>query len=116
MSEQTIKLLFSLAEVKASENENVMKRGLYERYEKIRTLLAYRGFKVTDEEFYSIDFVFTYNIPMNHQEIINNLKTLREIGGYSIESLLEKNPYVEDIQMEKQRLIDEGLVNREDVG
>lgn len=110
VSEQTVKLMFSLAEVKADVNEKHMKRGLYERYEKVRTLLEFRGFTMTDDEFYSIDFVFTYNVPMNNKEIIENMRELREMKGFSIESLLEKNPYVEDVQMEKQRLIQEGLL------
>lgn len=111
VSEQTIKLMFSLAEVKADQNEKHMTHGLNKRYEKIRTLLEYRGFTMTDEEFYSIGYVFTYNIPMNQGEIIENMKKLREMGGFSIESMLENNPYVKDVHMEKERLIAEGLLN-----
>lgn len=117
VSEQTIKLMFSLAEVKADQNEKHMKHGMYKRYERIRTLLEYRGFTMTDEEFYSIDFVFTYNIPMNQGEIIENMRKLREIGGISVESMLENNPYVKDVQMEKERLAIEGTeINVEHTG
>lgn len=115
LSEVSIKLLFSLADVKAGLNENYMKRGLYERLVKQRTLLAYRGVTMTDEDFYTIDFQFTYNVPMNHKEVIDNLQTLRAIGGISTESMLEMNPYVKDMGMEKERLIDEGVVTSSEV-
>lgn len=111
LSEVSIKLLFSLADVAAGINETYLKRGLFDRYEKVRALLEYRGFTMTDEEFYSIDFVFEYNLPANQKEIIDNLKTLREIGGYSTESLIEKNPYVKDKHMELDRLAIEGRAN-----
>lgn len=115
VSEQTIKLMFSLAEVKADQNEKHMKHGLNKRYEKIRTLLEYRGFTMTDEEFYSIDFVFTYNIPMNQGEIISNMQKLREMSGISLDTLLENNPYVQDVQMEKERLLEEGMLGNNKV-
>jgi len=115
VSETSIKLMFSLAEVRGHENEIAMKHGLYERNEKIKVLLSYKGFTMTEDEFYSLDFVFSYNIPMNDKEVIDNLKVLREINVMSIESMLEKNPYVEDIQMEKERLIQEGLLDSSQV-
>lgn len=111
VSETTIKMMFSLSEIRAYENEMTMKRGMYERLEKIRTLLEYQDFKVNEDEFFSLDFVFSYNIPMNDKEIIDNLKTLREMNAISTESMLEKNPYVEDMSMEKERMIQEGMVD-----
>lgn len=111
VSETSIKLMFSLAEVRGHENEIAMKHGLYQRNDKIATLMGYRGVTMTDDEFYSLEFVFSYNIPMNDKEVIDNLKVLREINGLSIESMLEKNPYVEDMQMEKERMVQEGIVD-----
>ncbi|MEV9639670.1 phage portal protein [Mammaliicoccus sciuri] len=111
VSETTVKLMFSLAEVRGFENETMMRRSLYERLERVRTLLQYQSFSMSDEEFYSLEFVFNYNIPMNDKEIIENLKTLREMSGLSTESMLEMNPYVEDMQMEKERLIQEGIID-----
>jgi len=116
LSEVSIKLLFSLADVAAGINETFLKRGLFDRYEKIRTLLEYQGFTMTNESFYSIDFVFEYNLPANQKEIIDNLKTLREIGGYSVESLIEKNPYVKDASMELDRLAKEGVTTDDTEG
>lgn len=110
VSEVTVKMLFSLSETKAYENEMAIKEGLYERNEKIRTLLEYSDFTMTDEEYYSLEYIFTYNIPMNDKEIIDNLKVLREINAISMESMLEKNPYVHDMELEKERLIQEGLI------
>lgn len=114
LSEVSIKLLFSLADVRASLNEGYLKRGLYERYEKVRTLLAYRGVKMTDEQFYSLDFVFTYDQPSNETELLSNLKTQRELGAISLETLLERSPYVSDTMQEHARLKAEGSVGKID--
>ncbi|GKV64092.1 MULTISPECIES: phage portal protein [unclassified Sporosarcina] len=117
VSEQTVKLLFSLSEVKANQNESHLKHGFNKRMSKVRELLTYRGFTMTDDEFYSVDFTFTYNIPMNEGEIISNMQKLREMSGISIDTLLENNPYVQDVEMEKQRLQNESvntMGNRED--
>ncbi|MCJ7841763.1 phage portal protein [Lederbergia sp. NSJ-179] len=109
LSEVSIKLLFSLANVKAGLNESYLKRGLIERYEKIRKLLEYRDVKMTDDEFYSLDFVFTYNQPSNETETINNLKTLREMNAVSMETMLERSPYTTDAIQEMERLNSEGV-------
>ena len=111
VSSVTVSMMFSIAEVRGYENEMTMKRGMYERLEKIRTLLEYQHFKMNEDEFYSLEYIFNYNIPMNDKEIIDNLRTLREINAISTESMLEKNPYVEDMQMEKERLVQEGIVD-----
>ena len=110
LSEVSIKLLFSLADVKAGLNENYLKRGLYERFEKVRTLLTYKGVTFSDNEYSTLDFTFTYNIPSNHKEIIDNLKVLKEMNGISTESLLEKSPYTFDVVQEMDRLNNEGIV------
>ena len=36
--------------------------------------------------------------------VISNLKVLREMGGISLESLLEKSPYTTDVVTEMERL------------
>lgn len=112
LSEVSIKLLFSLADVKAGMNEDHLKRGLYERYEKVRELLKYRGITLTDDEMATLDFSFVYNIPSNHKEIIDNLKVLKEMNTISTESLLELSPYVSDKGQELERMQSEGIVNK----
>mgnify|MGYP002510626031 CR=1 FL=1 len=114
LSETSIRLLFSLAEVKASENEQYMREGMLERYERVRKLLAYRGIDICDDEFATLDLLFKYNRPSNDKEQIDNLKTLREIDGISVESMLERNPYVNDVAQEIDRMEMEGML-KEDV-
>lgn len=115
LSEVSIKLLFSLADVRASMNESHLKQGLHERYEKMRTLLTYRGVDVSDESFYTLDFVFTYDMPSNESEVIGNLSAMREMGAISMESILERAPYVNDAVQELERLKAEG-VRMQDTG
>lgn len=104
LSEVSIKLLFSLADVKAGMNEQFMREGFMQRFEKIRVLLKYQGITFTDDDFNTLNVVFQYARPQNEKDIIENLKTLREIGGISVETMLEKSPYTNDVGQEIQRL------------
>lgn len=108
LSEVSIKLLFSLANVKASINEQFMKEGIEERHEKFRILLGYESVIFDDEDWNTLDIQFTYNTPSNNTEIIANIKDLREINALSLESLLENSPYTTDIQVELDRIQSEG--------
>ncbi|MCM3719177.1 phage portal protein [Fictibacillus phosphorivorans] len=110
LSEVSIKLLFSLANIKAGMNEQFMRDGIEQRFEKIRKLMEYRGVSFSDMEFESLDVVFQYAMPSNDKEIIENLKVLRELSGISLESLLEHSPFTKDVQMEMKRLDGEGNV------
>jgi hypothetical protein len=108
LSEVSIKLLYQLASIKAGINEQYVREGMEQRFEKIRKLLEYKGIKLTDDEFDSLDMTFQYAQPQNDKEIIENLKTLSEIGSVSLETVLENSPYVSDVGMEMERLNDEG--------
>ncbi|QNG59428.1 phage portal protein [Bacillus sp. PAMC26568] len=104
LSEVSIKLLFSLANIKAGMNEQFMREGIEQRFEKIRKLLEYRNIKFSEDEYESLDIVFQYAMPSNDSEIIENLKSLNEMGAISLESLLSHSPMTTDVQMELQRL------------
>lgn len=104
LSEVSIKLLFSLANTKASINEQFMEDGIEERHDKIRILLGYDDVVFSDGDYDTLGVQFTYNTPSNNTEVIANIKDLREIGALSLESLLEKSPYTTDIQTELERL------------
>lgn len=108
LSEVSIKLLFSLANIKAGFNEQYMREGLEQRFDKIRRLLTYNGVSFTDDEYDTLDMVFRYAMPSNDKEIIENLKALRELHGLSLESLLGHSPYTSDVQVELERLREEG--------
>lgn len=107
LSEVSIKLLFQLADIKASQNETYIRDGLDQRFDKIRRLLALQGIVYSDKEYDTLDVVFHYATPSNDKEIIENLKTLRELGGLSLESLIEQSPLTTDVQMEIQKIINE---------
>ncbi|MDJ0331720.1 phage portal protein [Planococcus sp. S3-L1] len=104
LSEVSIKMLFSLAEVKASENEGYLRDGLYERYDKIRKLLSYRGVTITDDQYASLELLFTYNRPSNESERVADLVDLRAINAISMESVLEHSPYTTDVTQEMERI------------
>ncbi|NNV01650.1 phage portal protein [Brevibacillus sp. MCWH] len=104
LSEVSVKLLFSLANIKASQNERIMREGIEKRFEQIRKLLAYQGITLRDDEFDSLSIVFTYATPQNAKETIDNLKTLNDMGAISLQSILEHSPYTTDVVQEMERL------------
>ncbi|KQL54056.1 phage portal protein [Heyndrickxia shackletonii] len=104
LSEVSLKLLFSLADEKAGLNEQFMREGIEQRNEKIRKLLALQGVTFDEESFDTLDFVFHYNQPSNDKETIENLEKLNGMGAISLETILAKNPYVNDVATELKRL------------
>ena len=107
VSTEAVKMLYQLALMKAGQNEQYMREGIEQRFEKIRRLLQYKGVSFTDDEFDSLGLVFSYQLPSNDKEVIENMKMLREMKGLSIETMLEHNPYVNDVQQELMRLKEE---------
>ena len=107
VSTEAVRILYQMALMKAGQNEQYMREGIEQRFEKIRRLLEYRGVTFTDEEFESLGLVFSYQLPSNDKEIIENMKTLREMKGMSLQTMLEHNPYVNDVQQEPMRLKEE---------
>lgn len=111
LSEVSIRLLFSLANVKAGINEQFMREGIEQRFNKIRQLLELQGIVFSDEEYETLDFVFHYNMPSNDKEVIENLQMLNNMGAISLETILAKNPYVNDVNTEIKRLKENSLGN-----
>ncbi|KYD26206.1 phage portal protein [Geobacillus sp. B4113_201601] len=107
VSTEAVRILYQLAMMKAVQNEQFMREGIEQRFERIRRLLAYKGVTFTDDEFVSLGLVFQYALPSSDKEIIENMKALREMGGISIHTMLEQNPYVHDVQQELTRLKEE---------
>lgn len=100
LSETSMKILFYMAISKGSINSKYLHKGFDERWKKIKRLLSqlgkeYKGY---------IDCVFKMDIPQNDTEIIDNLKTLKEINAISLESILSNSPYTTDIVQELDRL------------
>lgn len=108
LSEVSIKLLFSLADVKAGLNEKYMRQGIEQRFERIRDILALQGTAIDEDSFDTLDVVFSYARPRNEQDIISDIKTLREIQAISLESALSHSPYTSDVYQELERINAEG--------
>jgi len=108
LSEVSIKLLFSLANMRAMILEKFIKESIKVRLDKIRTLLEYKGIVFSDEDYSTLDVTFQYAMPQSEKDIIDNLKTLREMGAISVESVLRQAPYVKDVNSELQKLSAEG--------
>lgn len=109
VSTEAIRILYSQAIMKAQKNEQFMKEGIENRIERIIKLLGeYKGIKFTNEQIDSVGFNFTYALPSSDKERIDNMRTLRDMGAISIESVIENSPMTNDVQMELERLGNEG--------
>lgn len=64
----------------------------------------------------ALDVVFEYSRPMNQKDVIDNLKTLREMSAISLQSTIEKCPMVYDVAMELERIKAEGLKAKDNSG
>lgn len=101
LSEVSIKLLFSLADIKAGLNERYIREGFEQRFNKIEKLLRLQGINVNMDD---IDIVFQYARPLNESDIIDNIKTLKELGVMSLQTAIENCPMIYDVQNEVERL------------
>ncbi|AFM41000.1 Phage portal protein, SPP1 Gp6 [Desulfosporosinus acidiphilus SJ4] len=101
LSEVSIKLLFSLADLRAGMNEMYMREGIEQRFKAFETLLKAKGIVIDAN---ALDVVFEYARPMNQTDIINDLKTLRDMGAISLQSTLEQCPMTYDVAMELERI------------
>lgn len=111
LSEVSIKLLFSLSNLKAMIGEKYIKEGMKQRNNKIRRLLEMQGVVFVDDEWDTLDIVFQYAMPQSEKDIIDNLKVLKDMGAISIESVLGHSPYTTDINTEMLRLSEETVKN-----
>lgn len=113
LSEVSIQMLFSLADIKASLNAKYLEQGFEQRFKKIRKMLEYKGIKFSDDEFDTLSVVFVPSKPKNEQEIIQNLSVLDKMGAISLESILEQVPYIHDKVQELKRIKDEQKIGKD---
>lgn len=104
LSEVSIKLLFSLADMKAGMNERYMREGMNERFARMRRLMELKGITFADDEWDTLDVVFQYARPQNEKDIIGNLQILNDMGAISLETILENSPYTVDVPQEMERI------------
>jgi len=105
LSEVSIKLLFSLADLRAGMNEMYVREGIECRFKAIESLLKAKGVVIDSD---GLDVVFEYSRPMNSTDIINDLNTLRDMGAISLQSILEQCPMIYDVGTELDRIKAEG--------
>lgn len=98
VSEVSLKMLYSLADVFAMLNERVMRNGINERLNVIRKLIG----EENDNDY--INVTFNYARPQNASELLDNLSKQFEMGAISIESIVEQSPLTNDVSMELDRL------------
>lgn len=98
VSEVSLKMLYSLADVFAMLNERVMRNGINERLNVIRKLIG----EENDSDY--INVTFNYARPQNATELLENLSKQFEMNAISIESIVEQSPLTNDVSMELDRL------------
>lgn len=103
LAEVSIKLMFSLADLKAGLYEKYMKEGFYQRFKAIERILKVQGINFDADE---IDVVFSYSRPSNDKDIVDILKTLNEMNAISLQSIVENAPIINDVVQEMERIND----------
>lgn len=116
LSEVSMKLLFSLADMKASMNEKYLRNGFRERFLIIEKLLNLLGNGIEGQTAHDLDLVFHYARPVNETDIINNLKSLNEMGAISKESIIDLAPIIQqNTHEELEKIKSEGVSESESV-
>lgn len=100
LSETSIRMMYQLAIIKAGIDSQYMLEGFYKRWEQIGKMINEKGINITDD----IECEFIMEIPQNSKEVIENLKSLREMSAISLETILAKSPYTIDINSELNKL------------
>ncbi len=98
VSEVSLKMLYSLADVFAMLNERVMRNGINERLNIIRKLLD------SEDKNDYVNVTFNYARPQNASELLDNLKKQYDMNAISVESVIEKSILTDDKVMEMDRL------------
>jgi len=100
LSETSIRMMYSLASVKARLNEDSLLDGFMQRWDRIRKLLQLKGIETTGD----ISCTFEYDIPLNATEMISNITALKQNGLISLETALSRTPYIYDVSTEMQKI------------
>ena len=106
VSEVSLKLLYQSATNFATDLEVYIRDGMYKRIDIIERLLELQGIKFNVKDY--IDVEFNYSRPINTNELLNNMKTQRDMGAISVRTIIEKSEITNDVEQEMQRLAEEG--------
>lgn len=102
VSEVSLEILYELANIQASLNEQWFKKGIEQRFDIFDKLLALKGITFSDSDY--IDIEFNVSKPVNTQEVLANIKTQFDMGAISEQTIIEKSPITNDVAQEMKRL------------
>ncbi|GED25180.1 hypothetical protein BAG01nite_12820 [Brevibacillus agri] len=111
ISETSLLLLYSVADVRGALNESWLKEGLMERLKVFKKLMELKGIAVNQDDFDELELIFQYARPKNRTEIVDNIVKLRSINMLSLETAVEQNPYTSNKAQEMDRLREEQMEN-----
>lgn len=100
VSEVSLKMLFHMANIKAMETEKWLNIGMQERFKKFQKILKMQGIETNGD----VKVRFNISIPVATNEVITNLKAMKEMGAISVESVMEKSGLIDDIRVEMGRV------------
>lgn len=108
VSENSMSMVYQLAENRGKQNMNSLVEGFKTRWEYMRKLMSIFDEPITDDDFDSLNVSFNINKPVDTQQHMENMKTQYEMGALSKRTIIEQSPYTTDSAQELQRLEQEG--------
>lgn len=104
VGEESMKILMMTANLLAEENKKWLNIGFSQRFKVFADILSAKGIEIKPE---TLSVIYNISMPIAESDMINNLKTLREMGCISRETVLEKSDVVGDSVAELERLREE---------
>lgn len=103
-----IESIFYLALIKANLNSKYLQDGFEVRLEKMRDVLEMQGVTFDDEDYESVTFVFSPNMPKNMKELVEIMKEMYAMDSISTETILDNVSFIDKVS-ELERLANEGV-------
>lgn len=112
VSEVSLKLIYQNLDNHARQIEVYLRDGFDSRFEKIELLLNKQGVVFSADDY--IDVEFNYNRPIDTSEVIEQLSKQYNDGAMSRRTYIEKSSLTNDVDIELQRIAEEGSVGSVD--
>jgi SPP1 family phage portal protein len=111
VSEVSLKMLYHLANVNADDIKKWLNIGMNERFEKFKKILKLQGINVLG----NVGIEYNLNMPVATNEVVENLKTMKDMGAISTETIMEKSGLITDVSAEMTRVSkDNSVPNKDD--